>query len=97
MQGLSANAFIEAINRAYGAGVPPMSDQEILAAAETASGIAIDFDKDMQTFHGVSGFVHLNSELSIADFVTQDNASVLLLACKLRGCVAIGGGHHRRI
>jgi lysophospholipase L1-like esterase len=53
VQGLFANAFIEAINRAYHADIEPLSDQEILANAH----IADPNPGADPTYFGVSGFV----------------------------------------
>jgi phospholipase/lecithinase/hemolysin len=53
VQGLFANAFIEAINRAYHADIEPLSDQEILANA----GIADPNPGADPTYFDISDFV----------------------------------------
>ena len=58
-QGLFANAFIEAINRAYSANVVPLSDQEILLNAESASGVDLPVDNSTATYFDISDFVLL--------------------------------------
>ncbi|MFC1795370.1 LamG-like jellyroll fold domain-containing protein [Planctomycetota bacterium] len=53
VQGMLANAFIEAINRAYRADIEPLSDQEILANA----GIPDPNPGANPTYFDISGFV----------------------------------------
>lgn len=62
MQGLAANAFVAAVNQAYGAQIDPLSDQTIWRAAEAASGVDIidnlgdtdgDFDVDLDDLNAV--------------------------------------------
>ena len=62
--GLYANAFLEAIGRAYELSARPLSDQEILLGAESAAGIKIEFDRGAQTYFDVSRYVRYVPEPS---------------------------------
>lgn len=64
MEGLVANMFIEAINRAYDANMAPLSDQEILANA----GIDDPNPGSGETFFDVTSFVVNPSMTAVPDF-----------------------------
>ena len=64
VQGLFANMFIEAINRAYRAAIEPLSDQEILANA----GIPDPNTGADPIYFDVSGFVHDPTGSPMPDF-----------------------------
>lgn len=58
VQGLLANAIVEALNQAYGTGIGAMSDQEILQHAEDISGQDLIFDDTVTTYYDISELVH---------------------------------------
>ena len=60
VSGLYANAFVRAANEAYGTNIAPLSDQEILRAAELISGVDVPYDPSIETFFDVSPFVLAN-------------------------------------
>jgi len=55
VQGLMANAFVEACNRSYGAKFTPLSDQEILVAA------GVEYTAEEETFFDIAPFVTIPS------------------------------------
>jgi hypothetical protein len=61
VQGVLANMFIEATNRAYGAGLTPLSDQEILELA----GIEVPTPPGVVTYFDVSPYVIVPEPLTL--------------------------------
>jgi hypothetical protein len=57
-QGLKANVVLDAVRLAYGADVPPLSDQEILAYAYGRAGLTPPPPGTTPTYYDVTGLVH---------------------------------------
>jgi hypothetical protein len=100
INGLYANVFIEAVNRAYNAGITPLSDQEILAMSEAISGVDVAFDATRTTYFDVRNLVLFAPETRTLkagdadrdlDFDQRDMVRVLQAAKYLTGQSATWG------
>lgn len=67
VNGIYANAFIAAINRAYDAKIEPLSDQELLAAAAKAAHYDLSFAPAPPTYFDVQRLVLWNPPSSRAE------------------------------